>query len=104
MPPYPGKSSKRTQTGSNHQAADAAGCSKMALVKIEASAFLIGEKGFNAKPFGIPVAGFFKQFQVGDQIERLLIACPPPSDGMNWAITRPSKEHFGQADLLARMQ
>lgn len=67
----------------------------MAFVKVETTAFLVREKGFDAESFGIPVAGFFDQFQVGNQVDRLLIAFSPPGDGMNGAVTMASKQHFG---------
>lgn len=52
----------------------------MAFMQVEPAAFLIGEKGLDLEPFGIPVAGFFDQLEVGDQIDRFLVALPPPAD------------------------
>jgi hypothetical protein len=55
-------------------------------VQMEATAFLVGEEGFNPKSFAIPVTGFLRQGHIGDQVNRLLAVSTPPGHNKNWAI------------------
>jgi len=70
-------------------------------MQVEATALLVGEESFDTKAFGVPIAGFFGQFQIGDQIDRLLVTQLPPSDGQYRAVIPEGEGDTGQADALS---
>ena len=63
-----------SQASGDHEPSQAPRVRDMALVQVEASAFLVGEEGFDAESLGVPVASFFHQFHIGDEVERLFIS------------------------------
>jgi hypothetical protein len=65
------------QAGRDHQPSQPIWSCQVAFVQVEAAAFLVGKEGLDAKAFGIPVASFIRQFQVGHQIDRLLVILIP---------------------------
>ena len=52
----------------------------MALVNMKASAFLVGEEGFNPKSSPIIATGLIGILQVGDQKNRFFITASPPTN------------------------
>src|SRR3990172_7981338 len=73
----------------------------MALVQVEATALLVGEESLDTKPFGVPIAGFFDQLQIGDQIDRLLVTRLPPGNGQDGAVLLEGEGDSRQAQALA---
>jgi hypothetical protein len=90
-----------SQTSGNHETCQTLGVCDMALVQVEATAFLVGEESFDATATPIPIAGFFGQFQIGDQIDRLFVTSLPPGDGQDWAVILESEGDAGQAKAFA---
>ena len=64
------------QTSGNHQDAQALWIRQMAFVEIKPTAFLVGEKGFDLKTFFVPINGFVRQFEIGDQEDGCEVALP----------------------------
>jgi hypothetical protein len=89
-----------SQTGSKHQPGQAFRVREVALVQVEATAFLVGEEGFDAEALGVPVAGFFDQGHVGDQVEGLFVALFPPGNDQHGAIGLAGEGDIKQPDTL----
>src|SRR5690606_23519658 len=54
----------------------------MALMNVEASAFLVGKEGLNPKALPIVTAGLIGLFEVGDQKDGFFILSTPPANGV----------------------
>ena len=64
------------QTGGDHEDTQALWIRQMAFVEIKPTAFLVGEKGFDLKTFFVPINGFVRQFEIGDQEDGCEVALP----------------------------
>ena len=63
----------------------------MRFVQMEASAFLVREKGFDAESFGIKVAGNLGSIHIRDQIQRRFAPFTPTTDDHNGTILLTAK-------------
>jgi hypothetical protein len=93
-----------SQTSGYQQTGHSLWVRNVALLQMEAATFLVGEEGFNSKPFAIPVAGFLGQGHIGDQINWLLRIFPPPSNDPNWAIFILSNKDIRQRETTTWME
>ena len=75
------------QTSSYQQTCHALWVRDMALMQMKAPAFLVREKGLNAKAFAVPIASFFSQLQIGNQENRFFITFSPPGNDQNRAVS-----------------
>lgn len=66
------------KTSRKHDPSEPLGVGNATFMQVKAATFLVREEGFNAHPFAIPVAGFFDQLEVGDEIDRLGTIGTPP--------------------------
>lgn len=73
----------------------------MALMDVESPAFLVGEEGFDFEPFFVIRAGLLNGFDVGDQVDGLLVVSPPPRYGGDGAILFPGESDEGSHELLS---
>jgi len=67
----------------------------MAFMEMETTRFLVREEGFDTEAFAIPEIGFFNEFHVGDQIDRMFVFGIPPGNCQNGAIGCQSKMDIG---------
>ena len=69
-----------SQASSQHQMSDTSRVRQMAFVKMEATAFLVREEGFDVKSFLISLAGFIRRVEIGDEVDGVFAAPPPPAN------------------------
>lgn len=69
-----------SQASSNQHAAKTNGIGKMALVNVKATAFLVGEEGFDLEAAAIKTAGLIRIGQVGNQEDGFFVATTPPAN------------------------
>jgi len=72
-------------------------------VQKETATFLVREKSFNAKAFGIQPTRLLGGSQVGHQIQRVFIAFGPTTDEHHRTIRFLGKEHLRAVDKRARL-
>jgi hypothetical protein len=93
-----------SQTSGYQQAGNPLWVKDMALLQMEATTFLVGEKGFNAKSFPVSVTSFFSQSHIGDQINRLFGVPTPPSHDENRTIFVLSNEDIRQRETITWLE
>ena len=72
-----------SQTGSNQQAAETSWVSQMALMDMEATAFLVGKEGLNLKSSAVKSTGLVRVGDIGNKENRFFIAAGPPANQSN---------------------
>ena len=91
------------QTRRNHQAGQTWRVAQMALVQMKPPTLLVREERLNPRPFPIPLARFFDRREVGQEINRFIIALLPPRNRMHGPITLIAQGHRGQTDQFTRL-
>jgi hypothetical protein len=88
------------QASGDHQRAQALRVREMTFVEVKTAAFLIGEKGFDAKAFFVPMTGGIRQIQIGDQKDGFGIAFLSPGDHGYRAVAFFGKPNVGHTDQV----
>lgn len=73
----------------------------MALVEIEAPTLLIGKERLDPGASTIPVTGFVCVRPVGEEIDWLVVAFPPPANRMHRSVSLIAECHLGQTKPCA---
>jgi len=89
------------QASGYRQVRETSGIRKWLLYKLDAPAFLVREEGLNPEALFVPVAGFFHQFEIGDQENGFLVLAIPPSNRQDKAIGGLSEMGIGDFQTFA---
>src|SRR3954451_19538137 len=75
----------------------------MRFLQMEPATFLVREKGFNPKAFGIQPTRLFSDTHIADQIQRVMIALRPTTDEHNRPIRGLCKVDIREGYQRARL-
>jgi len=76
----------------------------MTFVQKKATAFLVGEEGFDLKTFFVPIHGFVGEFKIRDQKERVTVAALPMGNHRHRAIALSGEPNIWNANLIPAAQ
>ncbi len=91
------------QASRDQQSAQALRIGQMTFMEVKTATFLIREEGFDAKAFFVPVAGFIRQGEIGDQKDGRCVALLPPGNHRDRAIAFLGKPNIRNTEQVIRL-